>query len=177
MRRSLSVIIILVFLFVTTVTASLANSRHYSTGHGSHHHYSYRGHSHHSDHIWAGLGIGLLTGAVIGSVLYQIPEEQTIIYKTAPPHIIYVDPATVEPPYPTTPPQPQVVLRRVKTTAELLNIRSAPGVDAAIFSQLEQNTILDVLGAAPDWLYVRTETGLYGWVMAEYTTEAEGPVG
>ena len=46
-----------------------------------------------------------------------------------------------------------------------------------VTSQVQRGDILDVIGAAPDWLYVRTESGLYGWVMAQYTREAEGPVG
>ena len=41
----------------------------------------------------------------------------------------------------------------------------------------QKGEILDVLGAAADWLYIKTKAGQYGWVMSQYTLEAEGPVG
>jgi Bacterial SH3 domain len=185
MRRLLSILLLLVFAVISTVATGDASSGHYGSGYGghhysgsfSHHHPYYRSHSYHSDRIWAGLGIGLLTGAVIGSVLYQVPEERTIVYNTAPPVIVYPDPVVVAQPYPPTPPQAELILRRVKTTAGVLNIRSTPGLEAPIAGQVQQNTILDVLGAAPDWLYIRTETGQYGWVLARYTRQVEEPVG
>lgn len=164
MRKSLSVLLILVLFLSSTVDTSSADSRH----HGS---------SYHTDHIWAGLGIGLLTGALIGTVLYQPPEERIVVYNPAPPAMVYAEPVIFDQRYLNPAPQPQLVLRRVRTTAGLLNIRSSPGVDAPVNGQAERNAILDVLGAAPEWLYIRTEMGLYGWVMEQYTREAEGPVG
>jgi uncharacterized protein YgiM (DUF1202 family) len=185
MKKSLPILLFLLFFFASTVTSSTAGFRHHGTGYGYHYsrHFNYhrpyyRGHSYYSNHLWAHLGIGLLTGAVIGSVLYQPPRQRTIVYHSPPPVIVYSDPVVLDRQRTIPPPQmPQLVLRRVKTTPEVLNIRSGPGLNASVYGQIRQNAILDVLGAAPEWLYIRTETGQYGWVMARYTREIDGPVG
>jgi len=177
MRKSLSILLCLVFLLFSTAGSALADfSRH---GHGGHyyrsygHHYSHRGHS---AYIWAPLGIGLLTGVVLGSVLYPPPRERTIVYGAPPPVIVYSDPVVVK--QPNAPPsQPQLVLRRVRTTPDLLNVRSGPDLSASITGQVRQDSVVDVLGAAPEWLYVRTEAGFYGWIMTQYTHDVQGPVG
>ncbi len=177
MRKCLSILLCLVFLFFSTAGSALADFGHRGYG-GYHyrsygHHHSYRGHS---AHIWAPLGIGLLSGVVLGSVLYAPPRERTIIYGTPPPVIVYSDPVVINRQN-IPPPQPQLVLRRVRTTPDLLNVRSGPDLSASIAGQVRQNSIVDVLGAAPEWLYIRTETGIYGWVMTQYTRDAQGPVG
>jgi hypothetical protein len=185
MRKSLSVIFFLVLYFISTVETSIAGPRYHSPAYRNHHysrpyeHYRpyFRDHSYHSGRIWTHLGIGLLTGAVIGSVLYQPPRERIVVYKTPPPVIVYSNPVVIRQRYGPTSPQPQLVLRRVRTIPGLLNVRSGPGLHSSISGQVQQNTILDVLGAAPEWLYIRTETGLYGWIMTQYTREVEGPVG
>lgn len=43
--------------------------------------------------------------------------------------------------------------------------------------QVEEGTTLDVVGAVPEWLYIKTASGQYGWVMSKYTLDAETPVG
>jgi len=172
MRKSLSILFLLVIFLTTTVASSVAGGGHY--GHGRSY---YHGHSHHSGHLWAGLGVGLLSGMVIGSVLYPMYRERTIIYQSPQPVVVYSDPVILSSGSPPPPTQPQLVLRRVVTTPELLNVRSGPDLNASVFDQVPRNTLLDVLGAAPEWLYIRTETGQYGWIMTRYSREAEGPVG
>jgi len=29
--------------------------------------------------------------------------------------------------------------------------------------------VVGVVGAAPDWLYIKTENGQYGWIMTRFT--------
>jgi len=177
MRKSLSILLCLVFLLFSTTGSALAGfSRH---NYGGYHYRSYGGHYSYRDHsayIWAPLAFGLLTGVVLGSALYPPPRERTIVYGTPPPVIVYSNPAAIR--QPDAPPaQPQLVLRRVRTTPNLLNVRSGPDLSASIAGQVRQNSIVDVLGAAPEWLYIRTEAGIYGWIMTQYTRSAQGPVG
>ncbi|MGB3212212.1 MAG: SH3 domain-containing protein [Desulforhopalus sp.] len=185
MRNCLPVLGFLVLFVTSTVATSIAGPRYYGTSYRNHrystpytyHRPYYRGYSYHSDRIWTHLGIGLLTGAVIGSVLYQPPRERTIVYNTPPPVYVYSDPVVVYRQYTAAYPQSPAVLRQVITTPKILNIRSGPGLNSAISGQVQQDTVLDVLGAAPEWLYIRTKTGQYGWIMTQYTRGAEGPVG
>jgi len=74
-------------------------------------------------------------------------------------------------------PQPEVVLRQVKITERIVNVRSGPGLDSTIIGQAVAGQTIDVIGAAPDWLYIRTRAGQYGWVMSQYTVASGGPVG
>ncbi|KJR98470.1 MAG: hypothetical protein VR65_20880 [Desulfobulbaceae bacterium BRH_c16a] len=60
---------------------------------------------------------------------------------------------------------------------QILNIRSGPGFEEEVIGQAILGEILGVIGAAPGWLYVKTEEGRYGWVKTEYTQEMSGPVG
>lgn len=185
MRKCLSVIFSLVLFLTSTVVTTIAGPRYHSSAYHNDHYSSpyvhhrpyYRGHPYQSDHVWTHLGISLLSGALIGSILYLSPREHSIIYSTPPPVIVYTDPVVFSQRYAPTSPQRHVVLRRVRTTPGVLNVRSAPDLQANISGQVKQNAILDVLGAAPEWLYIRTETGLYGWVMTQFTREDEDPVG
>jgi hypothetical protein len=169
---------------LSTATLAMANSRYYSHGQGdyyrghhapyNYHHYRY---SHHADGYWPFLGIGLLTGAVLGSVMYQPPGQQTIIYNPPPPVIVHSEPMVVNRSVASVIPPPEVVLKQVKITEKIVNVRSGPGLDAAIIGQALVGQTVDVIGAAPDWLYIRTKTGQYGWVMSRYTADSGGPVG
>ncbi len=185
MRNSLLFLLLLISSIVSPVTSSFAGYRYYGSGHGNHyysrstwyHHSHHYGHPYYSDHIWADVGIGLLTGAVIGSVLFQPPRQPAIIYNSPPPVIYYQAPVILNQSYSQISSQPEQVLRRVRTTPELLNFRSAPNLYAAINGRIPRNAILDVLGEAPGWLYIRTEPGQYGWIMTKYTQKVQGPVG
>ena len=185
MRKSLSVLLTLALFLISTVASSFAGSRYYSSGYRNnfhskaytHHRPYYRGHHYNSHGHWAELGIGLLTGVAVGSLLYQPPRHRTIVYNNSPPVIVQSAPVIIRQQYAPVHAQPELILRRVRTTPELLNVRSAPDFSATISSQLQQDTILDVIGVTPDWLYIRTAKGQYGWIRAQYTQAAAGPVG
>ena len=191
MKRLVSVLLILM-LAVLLPASSLAGSRYYSSkhyhgGYRSHYHPHIYGHSHYrSDRSLAYLGVGLLAGAVVGSVLYRPPVERRVVYAVPPPVIVYRNPVLGGPQseyYPQSQYYPQSdypdseVLRQVTATASILNIRSGPGLEEEIIGQAVSGEVLGVIGAAPEWLYVKTSTGQYGWVMARYTQPLEGPVG
>jgi hypothetical protein len=103
MRKSLPVLLFLLLFSISTVTPSIAGYRSHGFGYGSqhyarsftHHRPYYHGHSYYSDYIWTNLGIGLLTGAVIGSVLYQPPRQRAIIYNSPPQVIVYSAPVVL----------------------------------------------------------------------------------
>jgi len=61
----------------------------------------------------------------------------------------------------------------VIVTAQMLNVRSGPGLENPAISQIPNGTVLSIEGNAPGWYYVRTSDSLYGWVMTQYTA----PVG
>lgn len=58
---------------------------------------------------------------------------------------------------------------RVRVTAELLNVRQGPGVDFPVMRRAHRNTVLEICGTAPGWLYVEFNYGQYGWVMEKFT--------
>ncbi len=184
MKKPVSIALVLFFCMLSTVPLASAGSRHYNSGYGNyyrgHHapynHYRY-GHSYHSDSFLPLLGIGLLTGAVVGSMIYEPPRHQTVVYNTPPPVIIQSEPIVVTRPMASIAPQSEVVLRQVKITERIVNVRSGPGLDSTIIGQTVAGQNVDVIGAAPDWLYIRTSAGQYGWVMSQYTVESGGPVG
>lgn len=198
MGKTLTTLALVTLFLFSTVSTSLAWSRHYGASYRSHYHSRpavhyrshypavhyrshYKRHYHHSDDYWAYLGVGLLTGAVVSSLAYRPARERTVVYTTPPPVIIHRPPVNIRRQYyrpyyrPTI--QPELILRRVETTPQLLNVRRGPGVGEMVTSQVQRGTVLDVVGVAPDWLYVRTQFGVYGWVMAQYTSDVEGPAG
>lgn len=183
MKRMASFFLVLMFTILLPATSSLAGSRYYS-GHyyGGYrgHYYPYypyhHGHSYHSHDSLAYLGVGLLTGAVIGSLLYQPPVERTVVYAAPPPPTIIQRSPVIITPQPVYRPDNEV-LRQVRPTVRILNLRSGPGLDEEIVGQATFEEVLGVIGAAPDWLYVKTQNGQYGWVMTQYTQDLEGPVG
>lgn len=188
MGKTLSTLVLTAFLLFSTVEVSQSWSRHYGSSYRSHYHSRpgvhhryhsnyYKNHYNHSDRYWTYLGVGMLTGAVVSSLAYRPVRERTVVY-TAPPQVyIQREHVTVRNQSPLPRVQPGLILRRVETTPQLLNVRSGPGVGEMVTSQVQQGAILEVIGEAPDWLYVKTEDGSYGWVMTQYTREAGGPVG
>jgi hypothetical protein len=180
MKRFISLMLAAIFAFLAPATA-FAWERYSSYYHSGHHGYypHYYGHSH--DDFLAPLGVGLLTGAVIGSILFQPPVERTVVYAappviaTPPPVIVQSRPMIVQPQsrmYPD-----QEVLRQVRPTVRSLNLRSGPGLDEEIIGQATGDEPLGVIGAAPEWLYIKTSRGQYGWVMTQYTQALDGPSG
>lgn len=58
----------------------------------------------------------------------------------------------------------------VAVTAQLLNVRSGPGMEHPVIHQVAKGTLLETHGAAPGWLYVKLPSrGQYGWVMSQFT--------
>ena len=188
LRHVLSLSIILLFGLTSLCQAGRYYGhgyRHY--GHRYDHSTYYNGHrSRHydSDRLWVYLGIGILSGLVVGSIVSAAPRQRTVIYDEhsfAP--VSYRSPRVVV----RTPPEiiirqevympVEPVLERVATTPSLLNLRAIPDGEADIIGRLERGTMVDVIGAAPDWLYIKTESGEYGWIMQRYTRPAETPVG
>lgn len=176
-------LLVLMFAVLVPAASSFAGSRYYSNhyygGYRSHYypyHHRHSHHSYHSDDSLAYLGIGLLTGAVVGSILYQPPVQRTVVYSAPPPPVIIHRSPVIVTPQPEYYPDSEV-LRQVKPTVRILNLRSGPGLDEEVVGQAAFGEILGVIGAAPEWLYVKTQTGQYGWVMTQYTQALEGPVG
>ena len=184
MKTPVSIVLALSFCMFTTVPLASADTRYYDNRYGNYyrgnhapynyHHYS---HSYHGDSFFPLLGLGLLTGAVVGSIMYDSPRQPTVVYSTPPPVIIQAEPIIVNRPMTSLAPQSEVVLRQVKITERIVNVRSGPGIDSAIIGQAVAGQTVDVIGAAPDWLYIKTRAGQYGWVMSQYTVESGGPVG
>ena len=187
MRKTLTILLTLLLFFISSIATSIAGPRYHSSAYRSnfhprsythyrHHYPIHRGHYYNSHDFWAPLGFGLLTGAVVGSILTQPPRQRTIIYNT-PPVYVRSEPVIVQQQYIRLPPGQELVLKRVKTTTSLLNVRIGPGLENDVMGQVEEGTTLDVVGAVPDWLYIKTASGQYGWVMSKYTLDAEGPMG
>ncbi len=185
MKKTLSLVLALSLLLVSTATLAVAGSRYPHYGYSGHHyrpygghHYRpyYYGHRHHSNHALGYLGVGLLTGAVVGTILANPPRER-VVYTTPPPVIVQSEPIIVSRPPAYVVPDREVVLRQVRITVPSVNVRSGPGLDSGVVGQVVEGQTLEVIGAAPDWLYVKTLTGQYGWVMAQYTVESAGPAG
>lgn len=179
MKRMLSLLLLVMLAVLVPAISSLAGSRYYSShyygGYRSHY-YPYHHRHYHSDDSLAYLGIGLLTGAVVGSILYQPPVQRTVVYSAPPPPVIIHRSPVIVTPQPEYYPDNEV-LRQVKPTVRLLNLRSGPGHDEEVIGQATFGEVLGVIGAAPEWLYVKTQAGQYGWVMTQYTQALEGPVG
>lgn len=184
MKRLISAFLVLIFVALAPVPASFAGSRYHSHSYSNHYYggyrsdyYPYHRYSHHSDRFLTHLGVGLLAGAVVGSILYQPPPPRTVVYSTPPPVIIQSNPIVVRQQPAYFPPPRDTILRQVKSTVHMLNVRSGPGLDEEIIGQAMLGEVLGVIGAAPEWLYVITEGGQHGWVMTQYTEEVGGPVG
>lgn len=193
MRKTLLILLTLMLFLISTIATSIAAPRHYSTSYrGNFHprsylnhryyypnhriHRGYRGYYYNSHDFWAPLGVGLLTGAVVGSILSQPPRQRTVVYNR-PPVYVQTDPIIVQQRYIRSPAAQEVILKRVTITAKLLNIRMGPGIENEVIGQVEQGTTLDVFGASADWLYIKIAPDQYGWIMSKYTSEAESPVG
>lgn len=187
MQKTLAILLTLLLFSISSITTSIAGPRHHSSSYRNNYHprsYShyrhrypiYRSHYYNSNNFWAPLGVGLLTGAIVGSILVQPPRQRTIVYNT-PPVYVRAEPVIVQQQYIRQPSGQELILKRVRTTAKLLNVRIGPGLDNDVMGQVEEGTTLDVVGAVADWLYIKTASGQYGWVMSMYTFDTESPVG
>ena len=162
------IIILVTIVFVLTTIASMAHAGGY--GHRYHGHYH---HGHGGDYFWVGLGLGVLTAAIVSSYHYNPPPRRVVYYEPAP-VVVSRAPVVV---------QPNVYGQALKAnygtvivTAAELNMRSGPGPDRAIVGKVRKGDVLAVIDSIPSWFYVRLPDGRYGWVMDRYTKPAQ-PVG
>lgn len=78
----------------------------------------------------------------------------------------------VPPPYPTAAATGTIVVQ-----ANALNVRLGPGLDYGVVGVVSGGIQLPIYGSAPDWYYVRTPNGTYGWVMMNFTAPLNAPQG
>ncbi len=78
-------------------------------------------------------------------------------------------------PMPAPATTPAISSGKVTVTSPLLNVRSGPGMNFGVVSQVRQGTALEVHGNAPGWLYVRLPSGNFGWVSRQFTSTVETP--
>jgi uncharacterized protein YgiM (DUF1202 family) len=150
----------LLFLFGSTGPAVARYYRYPGRPyHGGPVYYHGHSHGHSSGDVWFAWGLGLLTGGLISYMVNTPPPPRRITHYT------------YEPP-PRLP-----ACEKLVVTALRLNVRSGPGFNHAIMGEVALNEALDVLGSAPGWFYVRTPSGLCGWVMDEFTAAQTIPVG
>ncbi len=122
--------------------------------------------------------------APIGAVVTSLPSGYTsfyvgpvqyfyfggVYYRTSSPGYMIVDP-----PYAASPPAvidsaaPASASENVSVIAQLLNVRSGPGMEHAVVQQVSKGVLLEVHGTSPGWFYVKTPSGRYGWVMTQFT--------
>lgn len=71
---------------------------------------------------------------------------------------------------PTTYQQPAVVAGRVVVTAQALNVRTGPSSQNTIINTVRSGDVLEIIGNAPGWYYIKLTNNTFGWIMAKYTT-------
>jgi uncharacterized protein YgiM (DUF1202 family) len=175
MKKILIALFTVLFLVVTTGPALARYGRypyarsHYHGGHGYHHGYS-------NGDLWLALGAGLLTGGLI-TYMATSPPSHTVVYANSVPVVVPPPPRVVVKEYVYAPPAPLPAAGKVVVTAQELNVRRGPGYNHAISGYVVLGEALDVLGNAPGWYYVRTASGLNGWVMENYTAPQASPMG
>ncbi len=185
MKKLFSIILVISLFLFSTAAVSFSGSRHGYRSYNTHHraeysHYRIPASRHYSrsNHFWPYLGAGILTGAVIGSAFSQPPRTRTVYYTRSPQVIVHQpQPIIVRQQFPPSTPPPELILRQVKITEKIVNIRSGPGLENTVINQVHHDERVDVVGIAPDWLYVKTADGQYGWIMAQYTLETDRPMG
>lgn len=174
MKKSITVLTATLFFLASTSLAFAGGYGHYRGHHHSHHHY--RSHVYYSgDLFWFGLGMGVLTGIVAGSTYYApSPPQPSVVYRGS--TTVVIPPVASE----TGPSGFGQALSAeygmVTVNAAELNLRSGPGLDHSVTGAVHKGEVLAVIESVPDWSYIRTPDGIYGWVMDKYTTPSR-PVG
>ena len=169
MKKTITILVTAIFIVVTLAPITWAGGRHghYYRGHYRHYH---GGH----DNFWIGLGLGVLTGAIISSFHYSSPRQPRVVYNDPPPVVVSRTPVVIQPKrYGKA---LKAAFGNVLVTAAELNVRSGPGMDRAVVGQVRKGDVLAVIDSIPDWFYIRSADGRYGWVMDRFTRPAQ-PVG
>ena len=174
MRKTIFTLFTILFL---VVTSGPAFARYHRYPHArSYHHGGHRYHHRYSNgDLWVALGVGLLTGGLI-TYMINAPVSHPVVYSHPEPIVVPAPPGVVRG-YTYAPPTRLSTVEKVMVTAQELNVRSGPGFNHAVSGTVMLGESLDVLGSAPGWFYVRTDSGLYGWVMVNYTAPQEIPEG
>ena len=173
MKKLITILVTVGFLVTTMAPVAGAGGRGHGRGHG------YRSHGYHSrhhgfpDYLWLGLGVGVLTGAIVSSYHYS-PPPQRVVYYDPPPVVVSRPPVVVQRNDYRTPLNP--AYGQVIVTVAELNMRSGPGLDRAVTGKVRKGDILAVIDSIPSWFYVRLPDGRDGWVMDRYTRPAQ-PLG
>lgn len=66
------------------------------------------------------------------------------------------------------------VTEQVKTIPPMLNVRSGPGTENAIVSQIPQGTVVEIHGSSSEWLFVKLPSGEFGWIMGQFAVSEPG---
>ncbi len=181
MKKILPIWLVFFLLIVfSTTTISYAGHRYPFYGHHNHYRFGHSHHYHHyysgsNDFFWAGIGVGLLTSAVVGSIIYESPKP-AVVYTSLPPRTVLLTPVTVRQ-QPIAAPQSELVLKQVQIISKILNVRAVPDINANIINQIRVGDTVDVIGAAPEWLFIKSNDGNYGWVMTRFTSDTAYPAG
>jgi len=183
MKKLITILVCAAFLVSMTAPMAAAGGGRFYRGHG----YPYHGHYRHyygsGGHFWFGLGLGVLTGALVSSIYYSPPPPPArVVYYEPARVVVQQPPVVVQPPPVVVPPQrfgtaAPAKYGQIQVTAPELNMRSGPSLERAVTGSVQKGDVLDVIESAPDWFYVRTPSGQYGWVMDKYTRPAQAPLG
>lgn len=150
MKKPMVVLTAIAFFFAF-LTASFAGGPVAIGFHG------HRIHAAGGNQFWLGLGLGVMTAALISGAFYQ----------PAPPPI-YPEPMP-ETYRPETMPSAAAIVR---VAVVLLNVRSGPGLDQPVITTVRLGDPLEVIRPSADWHLIRTSQGIQGWVMEKYTVAA-----
>lgn len=183
MKKLITILVSAAFLLSMTAPMASAGGRGYYRGHGFSYHGHYRHYHGSGDQFWFGLGLGVLTGALVSAFSYEPPPPppaRVVYYNPA--HVVVRAPPVVVQPPPVVQPDrfgtaAPAKFGQVQVTAPELNMRSGPGLERAVTGSLHKDAVLDVIDSIPEWFYVRTPSGQYGWVMDKYTRPAQAPLG
>ncbi|MFH1491403.1 MAG: DUF6515 family protein [Pseudomonadota bacterium] len=133
----------------------------------------------------------VIVGPPIGVVIAPLPVGFRVVvvgndtyyysggvyYRKVPSGYMVIEPPSevvvVQPPPPVTQPSAKSG-DRVTVTAQRLNARSGPGINFSVIQIFNQGEVLEILGNAPGWLYVKFSEG-FGWVQEAYTSPVSVP--
>jgi N-acetylmuramoyl-L-alanine amidase len=59
--------------------------------------------------------------------------------------------------------------KSLSVNVDSLNVRSGPGVDYPVTTQVRMGDALTVQGTSDDWYYVSLPDGSNGWVLSKFT--------
>lgn len=111
-----------------------------------------------------------LLATIVSSTLTAVPQP-TVLATPAPALMVTLTPTPAEA-------VQHNATRYAYTTAENVNLRVNPGRLFQVSRVLEKGTRLELLGVLPNhqWINVRTEEGIHGWVLSELVKSGfDGP--